>query len=78
MWEWVMDWYSDTYYTQWATANSCNNCANISPTSSARVIRGGSWYYDATAGLRAAYRYPYDTPTGRYNRLGFRCARSAS
>jgi formylglycine-generating enzyme required for sulfatase activity len=37
-----------------------------------RVVRGGSWYYDARS-VRAACRPRYD-PSSRYRILGFRCA----
>jgi formylglycine-generating enzyme required for sulfatase activity len=38
-----------------------------------RVVRGGSWLYDARD-VRAAFRYA-DVPGSRYSLLGFRCAR---
>jgi formylglycine-generating enzyme required for sulfatase activity len=75
MWEWVMDWYSGTYYNQWATANSCNECANIS-SGSYRVFRGGGWD-GTTDSLRAASRsYDSYSPTARDSNIGFRCART--
>jgi formylglycine-generating enzyme required for sulfatase activity len=40
---------------------------------SARVDRGGSWFYDA-GGCRAAFRYSV-APSDQYDRLGFRLAR---
>ena len=70
VWEWVADYYSDNYY-------------RISPkedppgpfTSKYRVIRGGSWR-DLPDFLRATRRN-YDLPVGRFNHIGFRCAKSA-
>lgn len=42
VWEWCNDWYSSTYYSSSLPNNPTG------PTSgSDRVIRGGSWYYDA-------------------------------
>jgi formylglycine-generating enzyme required for sulfatase activity len=78
MWEWVMDWYSGSYYGQWPTegdgGSTCNNCANIFSAGSYRVIRGGSWS-NVTNNLRAAYRSDL-TPTNRGSVIGFRCART--
>lgn len=45
-----------------------------SPTGSFRVIRGGSWSYDASY-LRSAYRY-LGGPGGRWDDVGFRLVRS--
>jgi formylglycine-generating enzyme required for sulfatase activity len=75
MFEWVLDWGSSTYYTQWATADSCDNCANISPASSARGLRGSGWDLASPFYLRAASRYG-DSPTDRSDYIGFRCART--
>jgi len=70
VWEWVADYYVDNYY-------------QISPkenpqgpfTSKYRVIRGGSWR-DFSDFLRTTRRN-YDLPAGRFNHIGFRCAKSA-
>jgi len=43
---------------------------------SARVVRGGSWDYDAPDSLRASYRYG-SLPTYRSNSYGVRCVRSS-
>ena len=68
VWEFVSDWYSDSYYS----TSPGNNPTG--PTSgSARGIRGGSWYFDTprvSAGNRAWYVGP-----GGFN-LGFRCDRT--
>jgi sulfatase modifying factor 1 len=65
VWEWCADWYGD--YEQ---------AAVIDPTGpsegSYRVLRGGSWYYDAGR-TRSAYRYRGD-PAVRYGYYGFRLA----
>jgi len=68
VWEWVADWYSDTYYQ----SSSKNNPAG--PASGEyRVLRGGSWGYVA-GNLRAADRFR-DFPVIRGDDVGFRCAR---
>lgn len=76
VWEWVNDWYSETYYQSSPSSNP------LGPDSGTyRVYRGGSWYapyyYYVISGVRSAnrgwwYRDPSFTP---YD-LGFRCARS--
>ena len=75
--EWLLDWYADY-------PAACENCANLSmpemlPTlhdaSTNRVVRGGDWLYVAV-GLTAQYRF-HDRSDGRYDFVGFRCARSA-
>ena len=56
VYEWCNDWYSITYYSSSPTNNPTG------PTTAAgRVLRGGSWYYDAN-NCRVAYRnggWPY-------------------
>ena len=65
VWEWCQDWYGD-YST-----SSTNNPTG--PTSgSYRVLRGGSWYFDAQF-CRVAFRN-YNTPGFRNNDGGFRLA----
>jgi len=65
VWEWCMDWYSDSYYAASPASNPRG------PTSgSRRVLRGGSWDYSA-AGCRVADRDNYD-PSRRNSRFGFR------
>ncbi|WP_437619137.1 formylglycine-generating enzyme family protein [Sorangium sp. So ce1151] len=68
MWEWVLDWYANSY-----PAGECNNCANTTAASS-RVIRGGGWYYGASA-LLSSRRYD-GVSSSRYNFVGARCART--
>ena len=66
VWEWCKDvWMVD--YTEKSRAAAAAESA-----SARRVIRGGSWFYDAQY-VRAAYRSP-DGPSLRFNDLGFRCA----
>jgi len=67
VWEWVADWYQDTYYASAPTRNPPG------PGSGQyRVLRGGGWFrYDGD--LRAAYRHHFYYPTGQSNDIGFRC-----
>ncbi len=69
VWEWVNDWYSETYYQSSSASNP------LGPdTGQYRVLRGGSWYdYDNNA--RSSNRDRL-TPDDAYNNFGFRCARS--
>jgi len=71
VWEWVADWYSETYYNISPTNNP------IGPDSGlARVLRGGSWNrqeYDVRVSNRNRYN------PGYFNfDIGFRCASDAS
>lgn len=69
VWEWVSDWYDETYYQNSPSANPSG------PESGQfRVLRGGSWY-NYVLDVRSAYRNWFD-PTGTNGHLGFRCSRS--
>lgn len=70
VWEWIADYYTDSYY---ATSSKANPQGPF--TSKYRVIRGGSWR-DFPDFLRTTRRN-YDLPAGRFNHIGFRCAKSA-
>jgi formylglycine-generating enzyme required for sulfatase activity len=69
VWEWVKDWYDETYYQKSPSRNS------LGPDSGQyRVLRGGSWSnfgFDA----RSSNRSKYVSSTTK-NILGFRCALS--
>jgi formylglycine-generating enzyme required for sulfatase activity/uncharacterized membrane protein YgdD (TMEM256/DUF423 family) len=68
-WEWVNDWYSNTYYS------SLPDPANNPPgpiTGTYKALRGGVWY-SYWDNLRVADRY-YNDPANRYYSLGFRCS----
>ena len=70
VWEWISDKYVDDYYRTSPRENPPG------PFSSKyHVIRGGSWR-DLPDFLRATRRN-YDLPAGRFNHIGFRCAKSA-
>jgi len=68
LYEWVADWYTSSLGTS-------PQADPIGPASgSYRILRGGSWYYGARR-CRSADRGS-TTPSGRYNHIGFRLARS--
>ena len=69
VWEWVNDWYSDTYYQRQHETNPPG-----ASSGSFRVLRGGSWD-DFGYSVRSSYRVWYD-PTYTDINFGFRCARS--
>ena len=64
VWEWCGDWYG-----------SYSSSAQTNPTGpssgSHRVLRGGSWYYDAR-GCRVSDRDCYSNPSSRFSNGGFR------
>jgi serine/threonine-protein kinase len=72
VWEWVNDWYDGNYYYYSPSENPTG------PTSGQeRVVRGGSWGWDASY-VRALIRYSRD-PTfipAFFDYIGFRCASS--
>lgn len=79
-WEWVNDWYSDDYARCGAACagqdpqGPCGG-ADACPGNRRRVIKGGSWWWDAEyaeASNRRAH-FPNNQP---FHHLGFRCARS--
>jgi len=68
VWEWVADWYGETYYQNSPSSNPLG-----ADSGSYRVLRGGSWNYIENY-LRVSLRgrdYPVNT-----NYFGFRCVRS--
>ncbi len=67
VWEWCNDWYGD-----YSTAAQTNPTGP--PSGSSRVVRGGSWNFDASS-VRSSSRY-YFTPSGPYYYVGFRVARN--
>jgi eukaryotic-like serine/threonine-protein kinase len=70
VWEWVQDWYLDTFYQSSPLENP------VGPASGRyRVLRGGSWNSYGYGDLRAAYR-SYYVPTYQIIYVGFRCGAS--
>ena len=69
VWEWV----EDPWHSNYELAPMDGSVWQSDEAGAARVVRGGSWYYDAW-GCRSACRH-YDGPGGRGINAGFRCAR---
>ncbi len=67
VWEWVSSQYKSYPF------NTSDGRDDLTSTV-ARVLRGGSWYYDFDL-IRSAYRY-WDDPSFTAVDIGFRCARS--
>ncbi len=67
VWEWVNDWWSDTYYSSSPVSNPPGPATGIY-----KVRRGGSWN-DSGNYLRVAYRYYYGLDGSNIYK-GFRCA----
>ena len=70
LYEWVTDWYDDTFYTQPAPSNPRGPGEGT-----AKVQRGGS-YINSPYRLRSAFRTKSD-PTEHDPHVGFRCAQDA-
>jgi formylglycine-generating enzyme required for sulfatase activity len=69
VWEWVADWYNETYYT---TSPRENPQGPVS--GQFRVLRGGSWATDSY-NIRTAIRLS-NPPDFSVDEVGFRCAHS--
>jgi len=69
VWEWCSDWYAPDYYSVSPGENPQGPQEGV-----ARVMRGGSWFFDS-AGLRVTDREK-GNPTFRYGYVGFRLCRS--
>jgi formylglycine-generating enzyme required for sulfatase activity len=68
VWEWVMDWHSNTYYQNSPKSNP------LGPdTGTNRVLRGGAWSGNEI-GVISFSRHGY-LPLDTYINIGFRCAR---
>lgn len=71
VWEWVADWYSETYYQSSSYSNPLGP-DSVPDGEEYRVLRGGSWYlseYD----LRVSNRYGKNEGLNNFS-VGFRCA----
>ncbi|MEW5873507.1 MAG: SUMF1/EgtB/PvdO family nonheme iron enzyme [Chloroflexota bacterium] len=66
VWEWVQDWYSETFYGSSPRDNPMGSASG-----QYRVLRGGSWYFNESD-LRSAYRTGYGHGDGNLDG-GFRC-----
>jgi formylglycine-generating enzyme required for sulfatase activity len=67
-WEWVADWYSDSYYAS-ASGDNPQGPAD----GQYRVVRGGSWD-NVSVGVRTTFRAFSGPDTGNVD-TGFRCVR---
>jgi formylglycine-generating enzyme required for sulfatase activity len=77
VWEWVNDWYDDTYYSHAPPSNPTGPS-----TGNSKIIRGGSYFFDwdfenGSKSIRTTERARED-PLTRYIKLGFRCAMDAN
>jgi formylglycine-generating enzyme required for sulfatase activity len=72
VWEWVADWYDSDYYDNSPTANPLGPDSGYD-----RVLRGGSWSYNANS-VRSAYRFNLSDPTYALSSIGIRCAKDAT
>lgn len=80
VWEWVQDWYSESYAACGASCEGrnprglCDGAAECPRARAQKVVRGGSWWYPidrATSHARRGSGAPNRGP----HRFGFRCAR---
>jgi len=71
VWEWVADWYDEDYYRHGPNRNPPGP-----ERGEEKVIRGGSWDFQAQA-LLVVSRLSY-APTMRAGFIGFRCAQDAA
>ena len=73
VWEWCWDWYGSSYYSSSALADPRGSSSSCSDYGS-RVLRGGSWGFDAAGSTRVADRFS-NVPGSVNSSFGFRCAR---
>jgi eukaryotic-like serine/threonine-protein kinase len=71
VWEWVADWYAETYYSQTPTEDPTGPNAGTE-----RVVRGGGWD-SPMMNVRVAKRF-HHRPALYTGSLGFRCAMDES
>ncbi len=79
-WEWVADWASESYARCGAACEGVDPlgpCGGASPCKRhhERVVRGGSWYWEAEYAT-AIHRRPHVPSNRPYHHYGFRCAAS--
>ena len=80
--EWCLDEYNSGFYAISPSQNPLSGANSIqwlldnyTGVNTSRVVRGGSWYANATY-VRVAFRYSTLSPSNAFNSLGFRCARA--
>lgn len=69
VWEWVEDWYSESYYEFSPIGNPTGP-----ENGDYRVMRGASWGYNDPFWIRSSYRNILNYPHFRGFGVGFRCA----
>ena len=77
-WEWVYDWYSRSYEKcgeECLGKNPKGPCkgAKHCPKHYKKIVRGGSWYWDASYAT-TTYRRAHVPSNNPYHHFGFRCA----
>ncbi|HOU53449.1 MAG TPA: SUMF1/EgtB/PvdO family nonheme iron enzyme [Myxococcota bacterium] len=80
-WEWVADWYSDSYAACGADCQGVDPkgpCQGREPCPghSRRVVRGGSWYWPAPYNTTIYRRAHIPRNDPEFHHFGFRCAAS--
>ena len=81
-WEWVADWYAKDYTAcgpACAGLNPRGPCegADKCPGYTEKIVRGGSWWWDAEYAL-GSNRRPHFPANKPFHHFGFRCARDAA
>lgn len=79
-WEWVQDWYARSYEDCGAACEGVDPqgpCAGAAtcPGHAFKIVRGGSWYWDASKAT-GVYRRPHVPSNRPFHHFGFRCAAS--
>ncbi|MBN8657701.1 MAG: SUMF1/EgtB/PvdO family nonheme iron enzyme [Anaerolineae bacterium] len=72
VWEWVADWYSETYYQNSPLKNPSG--PGLSGSQLFRVLRGGAWHNNA---MRSSNRLQYLQYASDWN-IGFRCVKNVN
>jgi formylglycine-generating enzyme len=78
--EWVADWYSPSYASCGADClgvnpkGPCGGSAEPCPGHKYKVVRGGSWYWEAYRATTFHRREHVPSNRGPYHHFGFRCA----
>jgi len=69
VWEWCSDWYSKDYYNYSPSENPKGP-----EKGEKKILKGGSWYYENPAYLRASIKLA-EFPGTRNFMIGFRCVK---
>jgi serine/threonine-protein kinase len=73
VWEWCEDVDSPEFFSHGPTHNPCNRVRSKDAREGRRVVRGGSWMYDARS-IRTYSRSSFE-PGALSTGIGFRCAK---